>query len=294
MPSKTYSPEDVEVPGFVPDLPGVRAELAMYQNSTRRLDDTFGKVMQALDESGFADNTLVVFLSDNGIAIPFAKCNTWFHSTRTPMLARLPGVVEPGTRDETHFVSGVDLMPTFLDLTGVQGPEKLDGRSILPLLQGRPQEGRQFVFTQIDSKAGGDAVPMRCVQNSRFGYIYNPFSDGKHLYRNNNEGKTMAAMNAAAKTDEQIAKRIHLFRYRVPEEFYDLEKDPNCLVNLIDSPEHKQQIEAMQQKLDAWMVETSDPMLDAFRNRHDRTTVDAVMEKTYGKPKPIRKGRRNR
>ncbi len=294
MPSRTYAPEDVEVPGFVPDLPGVRAELATYQNSTLRLDDTFGKVMQALDESGFADSTIVVFLSDNGIAIPFAKCNTWFHSTRTPMLVRLPGVVKPGTRDETHFVSGVDLMPTFLDLTGVQGPEKLDGRSILPLLQGKPQEGRQFVFTQIDSKAGGDPVPMRCVQNARFGYIYNPFSDGKHLYRNNNEGKTMAAMNAAAKTDEQIAKRVHLFRYRVPEEFYDLEKDPNCLVNLIDSPEHKEQIEAMQQKLEAWMVETSDPMLDAFRNRYDRTTVDAVMEKTYGKPKPKGKVRRKR
>ena len=119
MPSRTYQPEDVEVPGFVPDLPGVREELAMYQNSTRRLDDTFGKVMQALDESGFANNTLVIFISDNGIAIPFAKCNAWFHSTRTPMLVRLPGVVKPGTRDSRHFVSGVDLMPTFLELTGV-------------------------------------------------------------------------------------------------------------------------------------------------------------------------------
>jgi N-sulfoglucosamine sulfohydrolase len=80
MPSRLYTPSEVQVPGFLPDLPGVRNELAHYLNSTRRLDDTFGMVMQALDESGYADNTLVVFLSDNGIAVPFAKCNAWFHS----------------------------------------------------------------------------------------------------------------------------------------------------------------------------------------------------------------------
>ena len=289
MPSKTYGAGDVEVPGFVPDLPGVRRELAMYQNSTRRLDDTFGKVMQALDESGFADNTLVVFLSDNGIAIPFAKCNAWFHSTRTPLICRLPGVVKTGTRDDTHFVSGVDLMPTFLELTGVKGPEKQDGRSMLSLLRGERQNGREFVFTQIDKKAGNDAVPMRCVQNARFGYIYNPFSDGKHRYRNNNEGGTMAAMNQAAKADPSIAKRVQLFRYRVPEEFYDLAKDPDCLINLIDNPEHKTEVGLMRKKLEKWMAGTDDPMLEAFQNRDDRARVDGVMEKTYGKAKVKRK-----
>ena len=282
MPSKTYAPEDVEVPGFVPDLPGVRAELAMYQNSTRRLDDTFGRVMRALEESGFADNTLVVFMSDNGIAIPFAKCNAWFHSTHTPMIARLPGVVAAGTRDETHFVSGVDLMPTFLELTGVKGPEKLDGRSFLPLLKGQSQANREFVFTQIDKKAGGDAVPMRCVQNARFGYIYNPFSDGKHWYRNNNEGLTMAAMNEAAESDPAIAQRVQLFRYRVPEEFYDLENDPDCLVNLIEDPQYGTEVQKLRTKLEAWMVDTADPMLEAFSDRDDRTVVDRVMTETYG------------
>ncbi|MEE8452687.1 MAG: sulfatase [Thermoguttaceae bacterium] len=282
MPSKTYAPEDVEVPGFVPDLPGVREELAMYQNSTRRLDDTFGKVMQALEESGFADNTLVLFMSDNGIAIPFAKCNAWFHSTHTPMIVRLPGMVKPGTRDDVHFVSSVDLMPTFLELTGVEGPEKLDGRSFLPLLEGHSQKGREFVFTQIDKKAGSDAVPMRCVQDAGFGYIYNPFSDGKHWYRNNNEGGTMAAMNKAAETDPKIARRVQLFRYRVPEEFYDLEKDPDCLDNLIDDPQYATEVQKLRKKLDGWMVDTGDPMLEAFRHKGDRAVVDAVMAKTYG------------
>ena len=285
MPSQIYAPEDVEVPGFVPDLPGVRAELAMYQNSTRRLDDTFGKVMQALDESGYADNTLVVFITDNGIAIPFAKCNTWFHATHSPMMFRLPGVVAAGKRDRSNFVSVVDFMPTFFELNEVPTPTRIDGRSLLPLLKGESQADRDFVFTQIDSKAGGAAVPMRCVQDTKFGYIYNPFSDGKYYYRNNNEGGTMKAMNLAAKTDPEVAKRVHLFRYRVPEEFYDLEKDPNCLDNLIDNPEYRPAITKMQSKLRAWMTARTDPMLAAFDNRTDRAVVDRVLVETYGKPK---------
>jgi N-sulfoglucosamine sulfohydrolase len=294
MPSKIYKPEDVEVLGFVPDLPGVRNELAMYQNSTRRLDDTFGKVMQALEESGFAKNTLVVFMTDNGIAIPFAKCNTWFHATKTPFLFHLPEVIKQGTTDNEHYVSAVDLMPTFLEFTGVKAPDKQDGRSLLPILKGGKQDGRNLVFTQIDSKAGGAPVPMRCVQNGKFGYIYNAFSDGKAVYKNNNEGLTMAAMNKAAKTDKAIAKRVELFRKRVPEEFYDIQKDPNCLVNLINNPEYKSRIAEMQKELDKWMVKTKDPIIEAFRNKSDRAKVDSVLLATYGKTKVKKKKKKKK
>ncbi len=289
MPSKTYKPSDVDVPGFVPDLPGVRAELAQYLNSTRRLDDTFGKIMQALDESGYAENTLVIFISDNGIAIPFAKCNTWFHSSRTPCLARWPGTIKAGAKNNTDFVSVVDFFPTFMDATETKGPKGLAGRSFLPLLKGESQDNRDYVFTQIDSKAGGAAVPMRCVQDGKYGYIYNPFSNGTYWYRNNNEGATMAAMNKAAENDSHIAARIDLFRYRVPEEFYDLEKDPDCLNNLIKDKAHQEQIKALQAKLVEQMKRTDDPMLKAFENRNDRKVVDEVLVETYGAPKPSRK-----
>ncbi len=293
MPSRTYRPEEVEVPGFLPDLPGVREELAHYQNSTRRLDDTFGRVMRALDESGRAEDTLVVFMSDNGIAVPFAKCNTWFHSSRTPFLVRWPGRVKPGSLDDAHFVSAVDLKPTFLEVAGVAGPDRLDGRSFAPLLPGKPQNGRDFMFTQIDSKAGGDGVPMRCVQDARFGYIYNPFSDGRHVYRNNNEGRTFAAMAAAAESDPAIAARVQLFRMRVPEEFYDLEKDPDCLNNLIGKAEYQDEVARYRRRLESWMKRTGDPMLPALQNRSDRAKVDAVLLKTYGPPK-VKKAKRKK
>jgi N-sulfoglucosamine sulfohydrolase len=289
MPSRVYQSQDVTVPGFLPDLPGLREEFAAYLNSTRRLDDTFGRVMEALEETGFVDNTLVLFITDNGLAMPFAKCNAWYHATRTPLLVRWPGVVKPGTRDDENFVSVVDFFPTFMEATDVEAPSSLDGQSFLPLLKGRKkQKGRERVFTTIDSKAGGDYVPMRALQNGKYGYIYNPFANDEFWYRNNNEGLAMKAMDEAAKKDEAIKARIDLFRYRVLEEFYDLEKDPDCLHNLIDNPEYKDLIVDMQAQLVAEMKRTEDPMLEAFQNKGDRTKVDAVLEATYGKRGKIR------
>jgi N-sulfoglucosamine sulfohydrolase len=285
MPSKVYRPEDVKVPGFLPDLPGVRAEMSHYLNSTRRLDDTFGKVLEALEGYGFADNTVVIFLSDNGIAVPFAKCNAWYHSSRTPFLVRWPKVIPAKSMNDREFVSVVDLFPTFMELTGLTGPEQLDGGSLVPLLKGGRDASRDHVFTQIDQKAGNDAVPMRAVQTADFAYLYNPFSDGQHRYRNNNEGLSMKAMDEAAKTDPAIAARIQLFRYRVPEEFYDLRNDPNGLINLIDRESHQPTISKMRKQLQEWMRNTGDPMLEALEHRDDRTVVDAAMLRAYGPPK---------
>jgi len=281
-PSKTYNPDEVAVPGFVPDLPGVRKELSYYLNSVRRLDDTFGKTMQALKESGFDKNTLVMFLSDNGIAIPFAKCNAYLASTRTPWIVRWPGVVKEGTVDRQHFISGIDFYPTVLEAVGLPVPKGLDGFSFLPLLEGKRQSGRDEVFTQIDMKAGGDAVPMRCVQDKRFGYIFNPWSDGKFYYRNNNEGLTMKAMVEAAQTNPAIGQRVKMFRYRAAEEFYDLKNDPDCLNNLVDKAGFENQRKKMQSRLHDWMKLTGDPLLPAFEGRNSPEKLRSALIKIYG------------
>ncbi|MCL5282966.1 MAG: sulfatase [Planctomycetes bacterium] len=281
-PSKTYTAAEVPVPGFVPDLPGVRGELSYYLNSVRRLDDTFGKTMQALQESGFAENTLVMFLSDNGIAIPFAKCNAYLASTRTPWIVRWPGVVKRGALDRQHMISGIDFFPTVLEAAGLPVPPGLDGFSFLPLLQGGEQSGRDQVFTQIDMKAGGFAVPMRCVQSQRLGYIFSPWSDGQFVYRNNNEGLTMKAMVEAAKTDPRAAQRVRMFRYRTFEELYDLQNDPDCLNNLVDKPDRRDDLDHLRDELHAWMERTHDPLLPAFENRTNPEKVKAVLANVYG------------
>ena len=278
-PTKLYRPKDVPVPGFLPDLPGVRSELSHYLNSVRRCDDTFGRVIRALKESGFEKDTLVMFLSDNGIAVPFAKCNCYLASTRTPWIASWPGKVKPGGVDAEHFISGIDFFPTVLEAAGLPVPEKLDGRSFLPLLEGRKQSGRGRVFTQIDRKAGGANVPMRCVQDGQYGYIFNVWADGAYRYRNNNEGRSMAAMNQAAATDAAIAARVKVFRYRSAEEFYDLRKDPDCLRNLVGEAAHAEALGRYRAQLGEWMAKTGDPHREAFERRDDEEWMAAYRAK---------------
>lgn len=266
-PSRVYRPEEVEVPGFLPDIPDVRKEVAQYYSSSRRADDTVGAVLRALRDSGQEDNTLVMFLSDNGIALPFAKTNCYLHSTRTPWIVRWPGRVRPGTVDERHFISGIDFMPTVLETAGLSLPEGMDGGSFLPLLNGEPQEGRHQVFTVFHETSGKREYPMRCVQDRRFGYIFNAWADGETRFRNESQnGLTMNAMIEAAKTDRAIADRVLLFLYRVPEELYDFASDPDARHNLADSPEHKEQLAQKRRELLAWMERTGDLLLPTFQD----------------------------
>ncbi len=268
-PSRYYSPEEVQVPDFVPDLPLVRKELSYYYNSVKRLDDTFGRVMQALEESGLKDNTLVIFISDNGIAIPFAKCNVYNASNRTPWIVRWPGVVKPGSRDDKNYISEVELMPTILEALKIKAPARLDGRSHLNLYSRGAATGNKMIFTQIDNKISGGPVPMRSVQNMDFVYIYNPWFDGERIYRNNNEGLTMRAMEEAALTDTVIAARVKLFRVRVPEEYYDLTSDPGCTVNLIGDPAYTSDVARARKAMLKFMRQSDDPVKELFMNRNE-------------------------
>jgi len=86
-PSRVFTPEEVVVPGFLPDDPVVRKELAHYYSSVRRADDGVGEILKALAKSGEAERTVVVFLSDHGMPLPFAKTQVYHHSTRTPLIA---------------------------------------------------------------------------------------------------------------------------------------------------------------------------------------------------------------
>ncbi len=298
VPSRVFKPEEVVVPGFLPDIPQVRLEISEYYSSVRRCDDTMGAVLAALDESGMAGRTIVMFLSDHGMPLPFAKTNVYYHSTRTPWIIRWPGKVEPGSVDGEHFISGIDLMPTLLDMAGIEPPEGMDGFSFKPLLFGRKQQGRQMVFTQFHQTSARNRYPMRAVEDERFRYIYNPWSDGERIFKNESQsGRSMKAMLAAGQTDKGIADRCRLFLYRVPEEFYDLKKDPDALDNLIADPACRPQVERMRESLVDWMRRTEDPALEAFESRGSeevRRRFMADQDDKAGKRKPKAKRKKLR
>ena len=264
-PSRIYKPEEIIVPGFLPDLPQIREEIAQYYSSVSRADDVVGRVLAELDKAGFRKNTLVMLKSDHGIAVPFAKTNVWRHSTITPWIVRWPGIVAPKTIDSEHLIAGVDFAPTILDALGIEPMEGMDGRSFLPLLKGETQCNREYVFTHINSIASGRKYPMRSVQSQRYGIIWNGWSNGETTFKNESmSGLTWKALYTASENDSELSKRAKHYLYRTTLEFYDYEKDPDALNNLIDDSSHQKMIQTHLEKLLQLMEETGDHELPNF------------------------------
>jgi N-sulfoglucosamine sulfohydrolase len=278
VPSKIFSADDVVVPGFLFDDPVVRKELAHYYSSVRRADDCVGAILAALDAEGQREDTIILFLSDHGMPLPFAKTQVYHHSTHTPLFFVVPGVTKAGTVDDSHMVSAVDLLPTLLELTGIENPGRMDGRSFAPLLSGNGQANRDFIIKEYNENAGASRDPMRAVQTERFLYIFNPWSNGTRIMATATTGTpTYRRMAALAKTDSSIAARHELYQHRVVEELYDIQTDPDCLVNLVDSAQHQDARKSLQDRLANWMRDTGDGMLDVFENRDDSNALEAYM-----------------
>ena len=170
-PSKIFKPEEVEIPAFLADHPEIKKEIAHYYSSVRRADDAVHLILQALKESGEADNTIIVFLSDHGMPFPFAKTCLYRNSTHTPLIVKWPNHIKAGKEESNHMVSAIDLLPTLCEAVKVDFPE-VDGVSFLPLLQGEKQKNRDFVFKEYNESSGYNRSPMRSIESKRYGYIY--------------------------------------------------------------------------------------------------------------------------
>ncbi len=264
-----YQPDEVPLPGFLPDLPNIRLEMAEYFTSVRRCDAIIGEVLQVLDDSGQADDTVVIFLSDHGIAVPFAKTNCWMHSNRTPLIIRWPGKTPRGERVGGTMVNSIDLAPTILDIVGLKNLDGADGKSFRGLIDPEVDAegaGRERVFVHLNYPYSRKSFAMRGVISMDGGYIWNGWADDKTKFSNESmSGRTFAAMSKAGKHDPAIAQRVRHYLYRCPQEFYDYKQDPNALDNRIDHPEAKREVSDARSRLLRQMQQTGDPQLENYR-----------------------------
>ena len=267
LPSRVYTPDEVEVPGFLPDIDSVRIELSQYFSSVRRFDDFVGAVLQVLEEEGIRDRTAVFLLSDNGFSQPFSKANAYYQSTRTPLIVHYPGVTKAGSVDPVHFVSGIDFMPTVLESLGYSIPMGVDGRSYFGVLKGEKQEGRDKVFTQFYEVSANRRYPMFAVQDAKYLLIYNPWSDGNYRYNAESIARTAIAFNGmleAARTDSYIQSRVDMIIYRKPLELYDIENDPDALFNLATEDTYENVVKQYSSYLLDWMERYDPTVFPAF------------------------------
>lgn len=268
-PAKDFAPKDVDVPAYLPDLPEVRADLAELHQAVFDMDCAIGRVLDALEGSPLAARTLVVYTVDHGIPFPRAKSTFYDPGIRVPMILRLPGRFEGGTEHDA-LLSNLDFTPTILDLCGVAVPDGLEGRSFLPLLQGRAYEERDAVFGALYYDAAYD--PMHYVRTRTHKYIRSfavtpedatgaepevlcKFTEGEWI--------------RAGDTDVQrsptwlrlVERQAGPFLRPPREELYDLRRDPLEMKNLAGNTRHTQPLADLRLKLHAMMERTRSPLL---------------------------------
>lgn len=271
VPSRIIKPEEVPIPAFLEDIPGVRTELAQYFSTVRRMDDCLGSALAALEHSGAADRTLVFFYAgDHGMSFPFAKSNNYLQSNRGGLIVRWPGITKPGSAVKEAMISTLDFTPTLLESAKALPIEGIDGRSFLPLLRGEAQEGRDAVFCYYYRTAAEVYFPMRAIRTRSDAYIWNAWSDDVAKYRAENmAGLSWKAMVAAGKRDPALAARCAYYLHRVPEEYFNDLRDPGERRNLINDTACRQRVELLQKQLAEHLQATSDPLAAYFPQRHD-------------------------
>jgi arylsulfatase A-like enzyme len=249
-------PEGVVLPPYFPDTPGVRRDVARVYSNIAVMDRQVGELLAELDEAGVAENTIVIFYSDNGGPLPRGKREVVDSGTHVPFLMRFPDGSSAGTVVE-DLVAFVDIPATILSLAGVPVPKHMQGR---PFWGGQKAPPREFVFAARD-RMDEEVDHVRAARDRRFLYVRNQRPDLPH-YQDIDYRKQMTAMQDILRLRDEgrlDAVQSLWFRPTKPaEELYDTETDPDDVRDVARDPAHGPQLERLRQALDGWLAEIGD------------------------------------
>lgn len=258
------STRGLTVPPYLRDDEGARAEIAELQGAVRAMDEGVGEVLGHLDELGLRADTIVVFTTDHGLALPRAKCTLYDAGIGVALIVRAPG--RPGwsgIRVE-HVVSHVDVVPTVFELIGLPAPASFVGSSLLPLIE-RGEVSRRLAFAQLSYHTYYD--PKRAVRSAEYKLIVN-FSNAPRAM-----DPTQSWVHRSVPADLRgptIGTSPLL-------ELYDVRADPHETENLADDPSMSAITQELSRALLEWMRDTDDPLLQtAPENRRHRMALTAL------------------
>lgn len=242
---------EVHVPEFLVDQEDTRAELREFKEAIYRLDVGVGRLLGRLRELGLWENTLVLFHADHGIAFPRAKCSLFDPGLEAAFIMHWPDGGITGGRALDTLTTNVDVVPTVLDLLGIEADPDLDGISLAPELRGEPPANpREHIFGELTYHDYYD--PRRCIRSTRHKLIAN-FSSA-YFY--------MDPAQQWVRTSRPIHPEMPEIAYHPDLEFYDLKADPLECRNLFEGDGAlPAECGEMMRRLHQWMEATGDPLL---------------------------------
>ena len=235
-------------PRPLPDTPETRADTADYKASARIMDDHYGKVLAALEETGLADNTLVFCFADHGLQFPRNMCNLTDHGIGVYLVIRGLGGFEGG-KVVNAMVSLMDVLPTAYRAAGIEIPDCVQGKSLCALVNGEGDRHWEEIFSEVNYHAAYE--PMRSIRTERYKYIRRYDERDKLVLPNVDDTPTKAFLL------NQNWEKLP----RDQEILYDLIFDPDEAHNIIDRGDIAHIRKALSDRLDAWMEDSNDPLL---------------------------------
>lgn len=253
-------PAAVDLPPYVPDDPVLRADRAAYHDKVAAMDREVGDLLARLDTAGVADNTIVIYSSDHGGVLPRSKRFCYDSGLHAPLVARFPPVwqhLAPGGPGSViaEPVSSIDAPPTMLHLAGVEIPDHFQGQPFA----GPTCAPRRFAFSNRNRM--DEAIDfVRTVRDERYRYIRNYMPHlpwGQHIQFM--WGQAGYRRWEQLHLDGSLAEVQDRFWSEKPfEELYDLDADPDEVVNLVDDPAYRDRLDVLRDALDQHLVAIND------------------------------------
>ncbi len=257
----------VYVPPYLEDTEGARKELAGLQGAVKHVDAQFGRIWAAIKRLGLETNTLVVFTTDHGVAMPRAKCSLYEPGLKITHLMKFAPRGWAGGKRYTELLQNVDFVPTILDLLDLEIPANLHGRSFAPLLDGGDYTPRKHLFAEMTYHDYYD--PRRSVRTEDYKLIVNfttapAFMDPSQRWR---------------PLSDPVVPENHAMAYHPHVELYDLRKDPWEREDVAHLPEYAEVKRELLAALLENMRLTQDPLLaGAVTSPHHRRALELLAE----------------
>ncbi|MDO8684758.1 MAG: sulfatase [Armatimonadota bacterium] len=259
--SAPVDPKDVVVPPWLPDIEASRDDLARYYMSIEREDKGLIRLMEILKQTGKLDNTLIIYISDNGSPFPGAKTTLYEPGMRLPCVVRAPGQKKTGIVNNA-LISWTDITPTILDFAeATPAKAAFHGRSLRPILDQTDPPGWDEIYASHTFHEVTMYYPMRVIRTRRYKLIWNiahqlefPTASDLWICRTWNAVRTRKLKTYGQRT-------VDAYLHRPEFELYDLQTDPWEAKNLAADPAQATLLNELKTKLKTFQENTKDPWL---------------------------------
>lgn len=257
-----YDPAKVAIPPYMVDTPETREAMTHYYAEITYMDGQLGQCIQILEELDFADDTIFIYLGEQGSNFPFCKWTCYETGLRSAGVIRWPGKVASGSVSQ-DIIQYVDVVPTLIDLAGGDPTVgDFDGRSFKPLLLGEPYESSVYAYGVQTSRgifSGPEAYGIRSVRDQRFRLIWNVNPEASFQNTVTERLPAYLSWQTAGKDGDEFAQERYDAYLKRPEyELYDVIEDPFSMRNLAGNPEFRRAFDRLREELERWMAQQGD------------------------------------